>query len=710
VADRDRIESVIQRLRNGAITPAEATGQLLAAEQTETLASLLQRLGTPPPDIINHWCTQMRGIASAYEQEHLQPLPEIDLDQWSLTAGGELLLGGRKYAVAENDSHASQTSLDRIQAFADQWAAAPLVRTVVPGNGSVVEPPVSVPKAKVSRPPRPAAPADDSPDLSNIASKLRIAAVAVGVIAVGVVIYRVSRSQNDQLADRGSIDARMNEGPSDADITNSRDEISLDAVGPESVIGQVGQDEFSDLSMLQAGSKTDNQSSQTATSSEAVPDQRQSTADGLITLKTLESLSARSAKQKSRDLSISLDEVPSPLDMLESIDSATLLPGPAGDERAATTTGRQPSAEERSSEPANSAAADEPESGSESRDAEAAAVPPKPAIEQLDIDQPPPHESPQPTRQAPVLAVDVGQPEEHSTPITLAERPLQQPQLDFSLELPVELIQEPDQPLWRVRDVRKEVELASIESSATAANWLWSQSATDSPLSSNLIHGRISDGDTTIFLRPQIDTDPWSFDLSNRDVMPTWDLGYPLPPHAGRIEVDFRLPEGLEYAWIEPIEATEPKRTRGLAAIKPEGNEDIALGVLLNIRCTRKLSARVRFGARLGPQSTWSLISRPALDQFAQQTSIKAAMVETQAERLADAYRQHTQPSQRKVIRKRQEHHEQILEKFSNLMQRISELQTMLASLESGGAIKFRLWVQWPDRDQEILVTGEFSN
>ena len=108
--DRESIESALQRVQSGELSAAEATQLLLAVEanpqaaqavaesdsSSESLASLVERLGAPPGDIVDAWCQQLCEIASQHEQETGESLPAIDLNHWSITPRGRFAWNGRR--------------------------------------------------------------------------------------------------------------------------------------------------------------------------------------------------------------------------------------------------------------------------------------------------------------------------------------------------------------------------------------------------------------------------------------------------------------------------------------------------------------------------------------------------------------------------------------------------------------------------------------
>ena len=128
IPNRPQIQEALRRVGDGELSPAEATQILLQAElqsecssQTraaESLASILDRLGAPPRDVVDSLCQQLTGIAALHEQETGQSLPPIGLAQWAITADGELTWQGRPFAIEHSPARPQmQASLDHIHSF-----------------------------------------------------------------------------------------------------------------------------------------------------------------------------------------------------------------------------------------------------------------------------------------------------------------------------------------------------------------------------------------------------------------------------------------------------------------------------------------------------------------------------------------------------------------------------------------------------------------
>ena len=229
---------------------------------------------------------------------------------------------------------------------------------------------------------------------------------------------------------------------------------------------------------------------------------------------------------------------------------------------------------------------------------------------------PVPEESPQVTRTSPVRSVQLPPPSDVDTAVALTRGPIGPLQLEFPCDVALKLRQS-DQGS-EVVDAGKAVAVGRIQSHDHGATFTWSSQAGKVSTASSLVHGRLKvAAGEVVYLRPTVQADPWPIDLQRHDVRPTWDLHAPLPPRVARLSIEFQLPAEVEQGWIEQLDATSPHRTRGLAVLSLRDDESVSLGMRFDIRGGRKLSCRVRYAARLGPEAVWQVVSRPLLEQFA---------------------------------------------------------------------------------------------
>ena len=640
MTDRDAIQAILHQVQAGEITPQEATDRLIAAENAETLQSLVERLGTPPDDIVFAWCDQLRSIASAYEADTGDPLPEIDLSRWAITSDGDLLLDGRRFKTSDYAPRASQVSLDRVLDFQRKWVPDGQVSRSAEPNTIAARFPVKTPAGEADT----KATSNGSEPKSDVvhassgqATRLvMFVGIAACAAAAAFILFRASGPSSEPVAEISSPDstraAAVTTAPTNIDI----DAPTTDVVGEESSAEIVTLETFEPSEELEPDPELEN------------------------------------------ELSMSLEG------LMPSLDDFKSKPPAAAD-----TPDSDPAQPENTNVDASGsdppAKSDEPTEG------------------QIADDEPIPTESPQETRPMPAASVQLADPGEVDVPVLLADRPLQELKIAFPYDVPVEVKQQDD--VWAIRDKRKDVTLAVIRRSEQGTELNWSKTAKQSPVVSSLVHGRLKDdADNSIYLRPQVESDPWAFDFQKTDVMPTWDLGGPVPPQVSNLEVKFQLPDDIEFGWIDPVEATEIRRGRGTAVINVAGEEEVAVAIRFDVRCTRKLAIRMRFAARLDPSMNWQIVSNPLLTQFSNQLAERASMINHESDRLAKVYRSLDQRDAKRYIRNKQDHVKDLSKQTETAAKRVAKLQTLMARLESEAKIGFRVWVDWPDGQQDLLT------
>ena len=675
--DRESIESALQRVRSGELSPAEATHLLLTvpanppASQAvaevdtagESLASLVDRLGLPPADIVTAWCQQLCEIASHHERETGESLPAIDLKAWSITRQGRFAWHGQPLDAANVGNKPTQASLDRIDQFRTTLipdVAGDIIPEMLPAA-------VGRPTEDRSAGPRPNRDEEKTKDderkglawLGPHARQVLFIAAVLGCALVGAwILYRSSRPMMESAASN------------DTPATFSADFGSRHN-------GTVGE--------MSNGEPT-----------AAVLDELDGPA-----LETLESMTEA-------ELSALEDEIetfqPLSLDALMP-PAASFVPSDYSTSADATSDDATRYTDEMTAGGADQAPLDKPAEDGKTDgvvvDADASGA--GSVAEVLVDDDQTPAESPQQTRASTVMAVQLSPVDDATTTTKLADRPMNGLNLDFPFEVPLQ-IQGEESP-WEICDTRKGMAIAVISSGPELTELKWTDDAKQSPAVQTLVHGRITNrsGDN-VFLRPQIEADPWPIRVDKPDVMPTWDLRQPIPPRVARLSIYIDLPDNIEQGWIEPVAPESLRRTRGLVLLTPKDGESVSLGVRLDIRCSRKLSCRVRYAGRLDASMPWQIVSVPLLEQFANQLTQQAILVSREADRLARVY-EIAGSSGRRILRVKQNRNDALAESIRTASQRVAKLQTLIATIEAEAALKVRVWVEWPDTEQTLLTT-----
>lgn len=633
VPDRETIETTLHRVRSGELSPDAATELLLAAELGgdaakaegfESLASLIGRLGNPPAEIIETWCRQMRGIARKHEERTGNPLPSIDIEQWSITPAGQLIWQLETATTADTAEPPEAASLQVI----DQFRKHLISDSASPKESANDEPPIAsieVTDDVSNRPIGAAETSAESPPQPNARrwSPVLRAGMWVGLLAViapiGWFAYRSLRGNSEMAS-------------------------NIDAAAPGLTSGAL----------------------------EILPEA--SDADPSIALETIDSLSVAElpiAESLEFDLTVPLEQ---------------LMPLAVESKLAAN------------KDPDSVA---QPSDGQQDPDA----IPLLASDDDPDRDAP--DESPQATRTATTSAVTLHGVDDAGEATQLPLAHLKGMKLEFPFAAPLEL--RGDESKWLIHDSRSGSPVASIQMDSGAALLRWTEEAKASAASSSLFHGRIRNGDDqAVYLRPQIEADPWPIRLDQADVLPIWNLQYPMPPRAARIEVGFELPEQIEQAWIEPIESDALRRCRGIAVLTPRDGETVSLGVRFDIRCSKKLTCRIRYAGRLDPSLPWQPVSVEMLEQLAGQLADQAAAVSAESSRLDRVY-QIADTAGRRILRVKRDRTDQLAEMVAATSERVVELQKLIAALESSGRVKLRVWVEWPETTQDLLAMQQME-
>jgi hypothetical protein len=331
-----------------------------------------------------------------------------------------------------------------------------------------------------------------------------------------------------------------------------------------------------------------------------------------------------------------------------------------------------------------------------------------------------PAESPQPTRVAAVRAVELPPVDDAETRCVVAEGQLVEPLLQFPFDVPLQMDraaanQEPadSEPptALRILDRTDGDVIAYVDVTNHQSRFRWTDQAQGSPAAKSLFHGRIRDGQQTIYLRPSIEADAWKISFDRSDTRPTWDLGSILPPRVTRLATDLKVLGGdqknsIEFGWIEPVESTSPRRTRGLAIVTPPDGETVAVGLRFDIRCSRTLSCRVRTFGRLDPEAPWQLVSRPMLDRVADQLTTRATRLSHLSTQIETVYSK-SDARQRRQLAPQRDAIKGQADRVQMIADRVAALWSLIGRIENEVEIQTRLWVQWPDEtEQDLFATA----
>ncbi len=667
--DRKTIKSTLEKMRSGELSPDQATQFLLGREiglvdeavdesncqgdsqpsPPESLASIIDRLGVPPVDVVDTWCGQLEFIAARYEQQSGESMPTIALRDCYLNERGDLALTGFADQIADDGTSPRETTgpslkgFEQIESFRTALLEGLECTPYFTDAASAKSEPTQTAKSK-HRDPHPL-----------VRQSLMVAGLIGCAIAAGYVVYLATEDEPVAIAKKPK--------PTSEDIF---------------AFGKTG------------------------------------------------SSSVKTSRQKS--LALPKTETPEQLETLESMtedELASLESSASGKATSFSLDAFMPAAASFAPEVAPNSVSDFVAAEISDGDVllpidamETAKTPSNDGSIELPTMQPsppddanPPPESEQPTgvgvsAEPTTTAIELPPTDAAEPSFAISDRKPKSLTLDFPVDVPIELADAGDAK-WQLNDTRKQTPIAEIATGDDGITFAWADTMAQSSSANQLVHGRIRDeSGGTIYMRPLVEGELYALRLQTPDVMPTWNLRAPIPPRVARISIDFKLPDGVELGWIEPIEPDAIRRARGLAVITPSENESVSLGLRFDIRCSRKLECRIRFAGRLDSSMPWNAVSTSGLDTFADQLTYQAGLVSNEAQRLSNVYDMAGSMGKR-IIKIKQSRNDGLADNIRMASRRTSELQTLIAKVESGATLQIRVWIEWPDTEQSILMVGE---
>lgn len=665
--DPESIQKVVQQVVQGQITLQQAAESLIsdssptsfASVDGEPLVDLVQRLGPPPADIAAAWCDQLRALFS----ESGGGVADHDLSNFRIGSDGQLRVieTVATESASARDWEAKPRDIESIIAsFREQLGvdALPIETDAVEADKAPVQPePTETP--------------EDAPTESNSGASTRFRiATAVGIAACAAALFWI---------------VRQNTAPTVADTT------SIASVDSKPNV-------FSDLQA--AFPSTRDQSRGGANERSLIDAVDESLSGPLQTLDQIEDLESLESTSEEDIARMESSEMPEfSLEMLvPSIPSDPAAPESSTEKSGKsdnTETGDSDDPDQQNSDQSKSAQAKSTQSNSfgDSMDDAAEETEPPQEIEQptrSDITDsfrlPPLKETDSVVLKESLTAADIG------SSLTLS--------FPTDISLAINAL---DSARWSVVDQRSDATVAMLELDDRGLTFAWTPQAQTSSQARLLHFGQLrSENGARFYLRPAILAEPWAIRLNLSDMRPTWDLQSTLPPAVSRISVDLGLPEETEMTWVQPVPADSPRRARGMVVVKPLDGESVNLAIQFDIRCGRKMSCRMRYAARLNSSMPWQLVSRPSLQQFADQLAVRSELISQEAERLQNVYSLAGSRGKR-IIRVKQRVNDSLADDLRQFANSIAELQSLVAKVESGGTIQFRVWVQWPEQEQTVF-------
>ena len=275
--------------------------------------------------------------------------------------------------------------------------------------------------------------------------------------------------------------------------------------------------------------------------------------------------------------------------------------------------------------------------------------------------------------------------------------------LEFPVGVPFELGRGTRAESWLLRASVDANPIAELRAEGGATRFRWTNAAARVGGANRLIYGRLvnEQGDQR-YLRPVVEAEPIALEFAEQTSEKRWDLAGPIPFPATELAMKVEAADGIDVAWIEPIEGVDPRRGRGTAMVCLTDAEDVAVGLQCDYRCTRELAITVRYAARLDAELPWQAISRWHVEQTEAVLTTRLTAVKTQSEsvkrlwtRADAAERAILQPRRVAIARTRGE--------LELIASRLAELNELMNEVERGCSLRISLTTQWPDARQPIL-------
>ncbi len=564
-------------------------GQADSHWPVESVRDIIARLGTPPRDVVEAWCLQVQAIANDIQTRSGEPLPPIDLRSWWVDTRGAVGLRSSGYQARDanltpdSDQDAIAINDQRVRDFRDQVLQAHVAHPQdqnQPAPAAMTEATLSI-DANVT--PESETHARKTLSCKHPKALVLITAALVIITGLGSLWWYLGRNTTGVDA-RGGTLSMTPKRPQPERFSN--EETSRSQPPPTSATFDTGTSFEGDgkslkLESFGSSSNTANEHRADAPWMDAKP-----------------SPESDSMKPKSSDPSA--DAPVREDDFLET--SSIVRPEQTTESNGIETTAHE--------ERINANENELPESPQIVRTMQIQSIqlPPTddtqtaPKIDSLSLN---PHPS------------GVGIPTENLT-------------LEFPLDIPIAMdandgVGEHHSEGFTIRDTRNEIAIASLTRQSNSFTFTWSERAKASSQAGALLNGRLRDarGNMT-YLRPQVEADPWTLSFDEFDFHPSWELSGGLPANVSRLAIDFELPDEVEQAWIAPFDPASPRRTTGVAVLSLRDRETVQIGIHFEVKCTTKLSCRMRIAGRLDPTFAWQTFTSAGLADFANQLLTQA--------------------------------------------------------------------------------------
>ncbi|TWU15303.1 hypothetical protein [Allorhodopirellula heiligendammensis] len=296
--------------------------------------------------------------------------------------------------------------------------------------------------------------------------------------------------------------------------------------------------------------------------------------------------------------------------------------------------------------------------------------------------------------------------------VLMLERAPTRLQLEFPTEPALHL--RPEQGRWAVIAIGRDLPIAVFEidqdgGGDQALRFRWLAAASQTPSAESLIHGRITtaEGDV-VYLRSSLDAQAIATDLSERDEKLKWLLGGPILHSVTHLRLDLQVPDDVSLRWMESADEESPQKTRAIALLTlKDSAEPGELAARIDVRTSGSLSMRLRYGARLAPAMPWLWTDASSIRSSLDATTRQLELADEQLLQLETAISRAGKLRARRqevALEIQRDSIEEAVRNGTLVAKRLAELDQLVALLDAEGQISLSLEVRWPDDSTQTIL------
>jgi hypothetical protein len=279
--------------------------------------------------------------------------------------------------------------------------------------------------------------------------------------------------------------------------------------------------------------------------------------------------------------------------------------------------------------------------------------------------------------------------------------------IEFPVELPIAFAEPNGQDSAELINQRNGNTIARLTRKSGRTGFQWSENAQKESPAAQMVHGRLIDAaGESVFLRPSIETDPLHLSIDRKEMRPSWELDGPILRNASQLEIDLSVPPNIHLDWIRPFNSTRPSDGSAVALLTPTNRETVAILVQVKVKCSSRLTCEMQYAARLDPNLPWHALTKEGFEQanrIVESRLVNLAVGPTRSDWVYAGSDEAT----RLRIKRQQDLVNQQREELESASNRLEMLSDLVSQMESSVTLKMHLFVRWPDARQTILRTTD---